>query len=179
MCEWRNKKRSKAAEACLKYSGPGGIQTAKPNAAALHLVWQYGGDAARRRSRSAKFWILTAFSLIFGVIKKKRKIIPLRDLNQRAKTPKEFAPWWKLLIPLAKIATVKPPVANMYVSVNSFLVNCQNFKFWNHNFYCEFSKSATVNRFGIQKWCLYVFLYSNSDIRISRNSRTEKNWNPP
>ena len=59
--------------ACIKYSGPGGIQTAKPNAAALHLVWQYSGDAARRRARWAKFQILPAFSLIFDVTKKIEK----------------------------------------------------------------------------------------------------------
>ena len=65
------KKRSKA---CLKYNGPGGIQTAKPNAAALHLmVWPYGGDAARRRARWAKFQILTAFPLIFDATKKIEK----------------------------------------------------------------------------------------------------------
>jgi hypothetical protein len=67
------KKRSKAAEACLKYSGPGGIQTAKPNAAALHLVWPYGGDAAHRRARWAKFQILTALPLIFDATKKIEK----------------------------------------------------------------------------------------------------------
>ena len=35
--------------ACIKYSGPGGIQTAKPNAAALHLVWQYGPDVRTKQ----------------------------------------------------------------------------------------------------------------------------------
>ena len=50
------------------------------------------------------------------------EILPRRDLNQPVKTPMEFADWRHLWLPLAKMTTVRPPGANMYLSVNSFLV---------------------------------------------------------
>ena len=151
MCEWRNKKRSKAAEACLKYSGPGGIQTVKPNAAALHLVWQYGGDAARR-SPMGKISNFDSVSTYFWCHQENWKISPRRDLNQLVKTQREFADWRYFWVPLAKMTMVMPPGANMSDEVNSFVVK----KF--QNLAWGFSFRWITNGGSFSKWWRKVVL---------------------
>ena len=76
---------------------------------------------------------------------KKNKILPRWDLNRPQKTQREFHFGRLVWLPLAKTTTVTPPGANMYVSVNSFLVSLRISNFRVHNFHCEFSKSVTTS----------------------------------
>ena len=106
-------------------------------------------------------------SLYFWRHQKKWKIISRRDLNQRAKATMEIGSWWKLLEQLAKMTTVKDPVANMYVSMNSFLVNGQQKVAISIASFQNQPRAFVLASRNDVKLLYVTFLHSNSDIRTS------------